>query len=195
MEEGFNQAPERRLRVGMRIIKTVVAVLVCGVLGWLRDQSAFYSMIAAVICLQNSAGKTIQSSVNRLVGTLVGGVIGVIVVYVMDVCGVLYIELARYAIIAAMLIPIIEITLLMKKPAISAFACVVFLCVTVNHSVNDTPALFAVNRMVETLIGVAAACAVDLALPYRNQGPKEEPSAPAEEAPDSTAPADGEEKP
>lgn len=188
MEGPFNQAPERRLRVGMRIIKTVVAVLVCGVLGWLRDQSAFYSMIAAVICLQNSAGKTIESSVNRVIGTLVGGVIGVAVVYLMDVCGILYIELARYAVIAVVLIPIIEITLLMKKPAISAFACVVFLCVAVNHSVDDTPALFALNRMLETLIGVGVACGVDLALPYR--APAQTEAAPAEEPP-----AEGEEKP
>lgn len=168
MEQPFNQSPERRYKVGMRMVKTVVSVFICGLLGYFREQSAFYSMIAAIICLQNSTGKTIQSSVNRALGTLIGGAAGVLIVYLMDILGVLYIELVRYLVIAVMLIPIIQITLWIKRPTISAFACVVFLCVTVNHSIGDTPALFALNRMLETLIGVAVACLVDVVLPYRS---------------------------
>ena len=39
-------APEHRRRIGMRIIKTVVAVFLCGLLAFLRDKSALYSMFA-----------------------------------------------------------------------------------------------------------------------------------------------------
>ncbi len=66
--------PEHRRHIGMRIVKTVIAVFVCGVLAWARGQSGFYSMIAAVVCVQNTAGKTIESSINRMIGTLIGGV-------------------------------------------------------------------------------------------------------------------------
>ena len=114
MEQYTAQAmtPEHRHWIGMRIIKTVVAVFLCSV----RYQSGFYSMIAAVVCIQNSAGKTIESSVNRMIGTLIGGVVGVLVVYSLDTLGVLYMELLRYAVLSVMLIPIIKLCLAIKKP-------------------------------------------------------------------------------
>lgn len=188
-------SPEHRRHVGMRIIKTVLAVFVCGVLAWAREKSGFYSMIAAVVCVQNSAGKTIESSINRMTGTLIGGVAGVAVVYLLDVVGILYIELARYAVLALMLIPIIELCLLIKKPGSAAMACIVFLCVTVNHSVGDTPVIYSIERLFETLIGVTLACGVDILLPYHT--PAQAPAAAAPEgasvpSPDSPegAPAD-----
>lgn len=159
--------PEHRHRIGMRIVKTVVAVFLCGLFAIVRRQSGFYSMIAAVVCIQNSTGKTIESSVNRMIGTLVGGVVGVLTVYAMDVLGVLYIELLRYTVLAVMLIPIIKLCLAIKKPGCAAMACIVFLCVTVNHSIGDTPAIFSIQRLFETLVGVVLACGIDMLLPYQ----------------------------
>ena len=173
----------RRFHVGMRIVKTVIAVFVCGLLASLRGESGFYSMIAAVVCVQNSTGKTVESSVNRMLGTLIGGVVGVLVVYVLELLGILYIELARYAVLSLMLIPIIELCLLVKKPACAAMACIVFLCVTVNHSIGDTPAIYSIQRLFETLVGVAVACGVDAVLPYHT--PAQEKSVLAEEQSDS----------
>ena len=169
MEQLNTQAltPEHRHWIGMRIIKTVVAVFLCGLLAYFREASGFYSMIAAVVCIQNSAGKTIESSVNRMIGTLIGGVVGVLVVYSLDTLGVLYIELLRYAVLSAMLIPIIKLCLAIKKPGCAAMACIVFLCVTVNHSVGDTPAIYSIDRLFETLVGVALACGIDILLPYQ----------------------------
>ena len=160
--------PEHRHWIGMRIIKTVVAVFLCGLLAYFRSASGFYSMIAAVVCIQNSAGKTIESSVNRMIGTLVGGIMGVLVVYSLDTLGVLYIELLRYAVPPVMLIPIIKLCLTIKKPGCAAMACIVFLCVTVNHSVGDTPAIYSIDRLFETMVGVALACAIDILLPYQS---------------------------
>lgn len=160
--------PEHRHWIGMRIIKTVVAVFLCGLLAYFRSASGFYSMIAAVVCIQNSAGKTIESSVNRMIGTLVGGIMGVLVVYGLDTLGVLYIELLRYAVLSVMLIPIIKLCLTIKKPGCAAMACIVFLCVTVNHSVGDTPAIYSIDRLFETMVGVALACAIDILLPYQS---------------------------
>lgn len=160
--------PEHRHWIGMRIIKTVVAVFLCGLLAYFREASGFYSMIAAVVCIQNSAGKTIESSINRMTGTLIGGVVGVLVVYSLDTLGVLYIELLRYAVLSAMLIPIIKLCLAIKKPGCAAMACIVFLCVTVNHSIGDTPAIYSIDRLFETLVGVALACGVDILLPYQS---------------------------
>ncbi len=183
-------ARQHRRHVGMRIIKTVIAVFVCGMLAWARQASGFYSMIAAVVCVQNTAGKTIESSVNRMTGTLIGGIVGVLMVYVMDLLGILYIEPARYAVLSLMLIPIIELCLAIKKPGSAAMACIVFLCVTVNHSIGDSPAIYSIERLFETLIGVALACGIDILLPY--QAP---PPAQAELAQPPAQPDQGEGKP
>lgn len=185
--------PEHRRHIGMRIVKTVIAVFVCGVLAWARGESGFYSMIAAVVCVQNTAGKTIESSINRMIGTLIGGVAGVVVVYAMDALGILYLELVRYALSALLLIPIIELCLAIKKPGCAAMACIVFLCVTVNHSVGDTPAIYSIQRLFETLVGVALACGVDILLPYHT--PAQTPAGAAVPSPDTPAPDAAEEAP
>lgn len=187
--------PEHRRLVGMRIIKTVVAVFLCGLLAFLRSASAFYSMIAAVVCVQNSAGKTIESSINRMTGTLIGGVAGVLVVYSLDTLGVLYLELLRYVVLSVMLIPIIKLCLAIKKPGCAAMACIVFLCVTVNHSIGDTPAIYSIDRLFETLVGVALACGIDILLPYQSMpqpvspepAPPEPPQVEEQPAPPETA--------
>ena len=183
---------EHRRHVGMRIIKTVVAVFLCGLLAFARSKSAFYSMIAAVVCVQNSAGKTIESSVNRMIGTLIGGVVGIVVVYLLELAGILYIELARYAVLSLVLIPIIELCLAVKKPGSAAMACIVFLCVTVNHSVGDTPVIYSIERLFETLVGVALACGIDVLLPYQQAAqPAAEGSA---ETPEAGEAPDGEDE-
>ena len=174
--------PEHRHWIGMRIIKTVIAVFLCGLLAFFREASGFYSMIAAVVCIQNSAGKTIESSINRMAGTLIGGVAGVLVVYSLDMLGVLYMELLRYVVLSMMLIPIIKLCLAIKKPGCAAMACIVFLCVTVNYSIGDTPAVYSIDRLFETLVGVALACGFDILLPYQPMpSPPEEESAVSEQ--------------
>lgn len=189
-------AHQHRRGVGMRIIKTVIAVFVCGMLAWARQASGFYSMIAAVVCVQNTAGKTIESSVNRMTGTLLGGVAGVLMVYVMDLLGILYIEPARYAVLSLTLIPIIELCLAIQKPGSAAMACIVFLCVTVNHSIGDSPAIYSIERLFETLVGVALACGIDILLPYQAPPPAQaEPAQPPAQPDQGEEPAkeDGEE--
>ena len=119
---------------------------------------------------------------------VVGGAAGVLMVYALSLAGVLYVELARYTLSALLLIPIIQLCLVVKKPGSAAMACIVFLCVTVNYSPEDTPVLYAIERLFETLVGVALACGVDILLPYRTppapeEGPAAEADRPPEDAP------------
>ena len=167
--------PEHRHRVGMRIIKTVVAVFLCGLLAFLRDKSALYSMFAALFCVQRSAGKTIESSINRLLGTLVGGVVGVLTVYAMDTLHILRIDLLRYFLMALLLIPVIELCLVIKKPDCAGMACMVVMCLVVDP--GDKPAVDSIERLFETAVGVALACGIDVLLPHQPV-PPEAPAAP-----------------
>lgn len=171
--------PERRHRIGMRIIKTVIAVFLCGLLAFLRDKSALYSMFAALFCIQKSTGKTIESSVNRVLGTLVGGVVGVLTVYSMDTLNILHIDLLRYFLLSLLLIPIIEFALFIKKPDIAGMACMVVMCLVVDP--GDKPAVYSIERLFETSVGVVLACGIDVLLPHQQPPqPAAETAAPQE---------------
>ncbi len=184
--------PEHRHRVGMRIIKTVIAVFLCGLLAFLRDKSALYSMFAALFCVQNSAGKTIESSITRALGTLIGGVVGVLTVYSMDTLNILHIDLLRYLIMSVLLIPVIEFCLAIKKPGCAGMACMVVMCLVVDP--GNKPAVDSIERLFETVVGVMLACGIDVLLPYQ------QPAQPAVESPAAQKPPaerpqeDGEEK-
>ena len=156
---------ERRHRIGMRIIKTVIAVFLCGVLAFLRNTSALYSMFAALFCVQRSTGKTIESSVNRVLGTLVGGVVGVLTVYSMDTLNILHIDLLRYLLMSLLLIPVIEFCLFIKKPDCAGMACMVVMCLVVDP--GDKPAIYSIERLFETSVGVVLACGIDVLLPHQ----------------------------
>ena len=190
--------PEHRHRIGMRIIKTVIAVFLCGLLAFLRDKSALYSMFAALFCIQRSTGKTIESSVNRALGTLIGGVIGVLTVYAMDALNILHIDLLRYFLMSLLLIPIIELCLVIKKPDCAGMACMVVMCLVVDP--GDRPAIYSIERLFETLVGVVLACGIDVLLPHQEAPQSATENAGAQEPPAEGAGAEpardgGEEEP
>ena len=170
--------------IGMRIIKTVVAVFLCGLFAWFRGESAFFSMIAALACIQNTTTETFKSSVDRMVGTLIGGAMGIIVVHAMDDMGALHIDLLRYLVVALLLIPIIEISLMVKKPGCASMACMVFMCLAVDP--GDKPAIYSIQRLFETFVGAALACGINMLLPYQVpkvvEKPAAEPPAAADES-------------
>lgn len=153
----------------MRLVKTALSVFICALIGYFRGQPTFYSMIAAIICLQNSREKTITSSINRVIATLIGGIFGVAVLYGAAAVGIRSIQPLYYLVVSVMIIPIIWTTLAMDNPGIAGLSCIVFICVTVSHGDDASPALFALQRVLDTVIGIAVTLVVDLTLPHRQK--------------------------
>ena len=151
--------------IGMRIIKTVIAVFVCSIIGWLRGEMTFFSMIAAVLCMQKSAEKTFTTSFNRIMGTAVGGLYGVMVLFIETQVHAQKIMPLYCLIVSLMLIPVILTAIVIKKPSTAAFACVVFLSTTIYHVGDADPYTYALNRMLDTAIGIVVALVVNLAMP------------------------------
>ena len=80
-------------RVGMRMVKTALAVAICFFLYVLRGEEGvpIFSTIAAIICMQPYAENSIQVSINRIIGTLLGAVFALLALYLIqyiscDVC-------------------------------------------------------------------------------------------------------------
>lgn len=71
-------------------------------------------------------------------------------------------ELLRYAVLSVLLIPIIELSLYLRQEKGTFLMCVVFLCITTTHENDISPITFAMNRMIDTTIGIIVALIVNL---------------------------------
>lgn len=160
------EAP-KHIHIGFRMIKTVVAVFICAILGWLRGEPTFFAMIAAVACMQNTTGKTVEIAFNQVLGTVIGAVFGLAAIYIELLAGLQQQQLmpVYYLIVSVMLIPVIVVTLLIKKPSISSFSCVVFLSVAVTQIGSAHPWIYALERTFDIFLGVVIAFLVNLILP------------------------------
>lgn len=103
--------------IGMRIIKSAVAVFLCFGVYLLRGQGMpFYSAIAAVLCMQPYVSNSIKVALNRTVGTLIGGVFGMVVLLFEQSCLPRDLPVLQYTVISLVIIPLIYVTLLVKSP-------------------------------------------------------------------------------
>ena len=150
-------------KIGLRIIKSSVAVALCFLVYFLRGQQGtpFYSAIAAVLCMQPDTSNSLKVGWNRTVGTLIGGFCGMLVLLVERYWLPPQYPALPYLVTAAAIIPLIYATLLVKKPTASYITCVVFMSITVSHGADINPYLFAFNRTLDTLIGIFVSLAVN----------------------------------
>lgn len=176
----------KQFRVGLRMIKTAAAVFICALIGYARGEIALFSMIAAVICMQPSTEKTLAMSFNQMLGTVIGGAFGVGVCYLVEVTPLADMPSLHYLTLSVLLIPIIMLTLFIKKPSISAFSCIVFIGVAVVQNPDATPLFSSLQRLLDTSIGVAVATVFNLMIPNRYR----ENDVESQSASDADAPAD-----
>ena len=157
----------KRIHIGFRMIKTVIAVFICAILGWVRGEPAFFAMIAAVACMQNTTGKTVEIAFNQVLGTVIGALFGLAAIYIELLAGLQQQQMmpVYYLIVSVMLIPVIVVTLWIKKPSISSFSCVVFLSVAVTQLGAESPWIYALQRTFDIFLGVVVAFLVNLLLP------------------------------
>ena len=150
-------------KVGMRIIKSAVAVFFCFVIYLLRGQQGvpFYSAIAAVLCMQPYVSGSVKVALNRTLGTVIGGAAGMLILLVEQRFFPPGWLLLRYLLISAMIVVLIYVTVLIKKTTASYITCVVFMSITVSHAMDVNPYLFALDRVIDTLIGIFVSLGVN----------------------------------
>lgn len=166
MKAGFRLPP-----VGSRIIKSAVGVLLCWCVYLLRGRTGipFYSMLAALWCIQPYINKTMSMALQRTIGTFIGAAFGLITIVLEIYAFNIYDQPLGFLIVALMIIPVIYTTVLIKRPNASYFSCVVFLSITVIHMTDENPFMFVLNRVLDTFIGIAVGMLVNSArLPRRH---------------------------
>lgn len=156
--------------IGCRILKSAVSVFLCFLVDLVRRGTPFYSALAALQCMQPYKDSTRKIAVQRLLGTAVGAVYGFIVIVLqMKVLAPYGLDgVWRYALVALFVVIVLYTTVLLHKKNASYFSCVVFLSITMIHMSDANPYLFVLNRVADTLIGVAIGMVVNQAhLPRR----------------------------
>ncbi len=160
--------------LGMRAVKSAVAVGLCLVIYALRGFQGipFYSALAALQCMQPYHASTKKMAIQRVTGTLIGSVYGLCLLLLQirqsDHRPGPYL-LYCVAVSLGVVVALYTAVALHKKNA-AYFSGLVFLSITVVHIGDQNPYLFVLNRLLDTLLGVAVGMAVnEFRLPLRHR--------------------------
>lgn len=164
-----------RYGIGMRIIKTAIAVFICLITADLLGQEPpFYACIAAVFAMQDTVQSSLKIGVNRLIGTAVGGAVAIVLILA---AAPITSSLLYHACIALAIILSLYLCSLLKRTGAAATSCVVLLSIVIIHADGSVP--FAFWRMGETAYGIVVSLVVNrtVNLPGRQTAPGKEPEA------------------
>lgn len=71
-------------------------------------------------------------------------------------------EVLRCLLLSVLLIPIINLSVLIKQEKGTFLMCVVFLCITVTHGNDGNPLAFGMARIIDTTVGIVIALVINL---------------------------------
>jgi len=144
---------------GQRIVRTVVAVLLCMLIYEARGRRGMpiFALIAAVMCITPYTRDTKAIAKRRVVGTLIGAGLGVMTLLLefrlfrmKEPDGIIH-----YAIAALGAGVVIYFTVWLRLTDIAQFAGIVFLIVVITQTGSSNVFQYAYHRIIDTLIGIA----------------------------------------
>lgn len=145
----------------MRCLKTVIATTLCAAVYFLIDRNPTFACIGAVFGMDSYMANAPQTGGNRSIGTIIGGFTGC-------VC---FILCQRYPgnisktliMFFGLLIMIVICQLLNATGSVQAGSVVFFILLL--NTPADNYMNYAINRMIDTLVGEAVAFAVNYIVP------------------------------
>lgn len=160
---------------GQRIVRSTIAVALCFVIYYLRGKRGipFYSALAVLQCMQPYHTSMKEMAKKRTTGTFVGAFWGLVVILILlalngNRLGGIEESFTKYMLISLFTGIVLYSTVVLDCKKSSYFSCVVFLSITVMHITDESPILFVMNRVLDTLIGIGLAIIVNSAhLPRR----------------------------
>ena len=154
-------------RIGQRIVKTSIAVLITLLVYYLRgyrgaDMPA-EAAITAIICMQPYVHDTREYAMSRFIGTLIGAAWGLGFLLLMlvfprmgEVLLIVYLRMA----VGVMLT--LYTCVLVRRPDTAGQAAIVFICVVIAFPEIEEPLQQALTRFDGVLLGTAAAILVNV---------------------------------
>ncbi len=143
---------------GLRNIKTALSVFLVFVLYQATGRSNESTAITAtILCLQDSVSKSLIESKGRVLGAIFGGIFGILFVYYfLGINPYLY-----YFSLCVGIVMIIYICNILKQYDLILNTLFVFIAVATVPQDEVLPMVYAVNRIIDTLIGIFMALAIN----------------------------------
>ncbi len=157
---------------GQRIFRSAVAVACCMLIYWLRGYQGYpvFSALAAVQCIQPYTRDMRGIARKRVLGTVIGAVWGLLelLVEIQLITDGVPDEGLHLILVPLVLIPVLYSTVLLGVRDMAYFSGVVYLSIAISHFTDADPYVFAFNRLLDTVIGVAIAAVINrIHLPRR----------------------------
>ena len=165
----YNIIKKHRFRLphlGLRIIKTGIAVFLCLLIYWLRgfDGLVLQSTVAAIICIQPYRSESVDTSINRIIGTLIGAAwagLFLLMMLILSRYGIRPHILPIYILMGLGIMMTLYTTVVLKTPDAASLAAVVFICILGTYPDLDQPFLYMLDRIIDTVIGILVAGVVN----------------------------------
>ena len=142
----------RIAKIGMRTVKTVIAVLLTlGVSEIFKLSSPLLASIAAIMTIESSIAESFTTGKNRIYGTILGGIIALIMSYIVPL---------NFFFIGIGLIILITICNMFKWSKAVRMAMIVFLSIALNYE-GIARFNYAFDRTLDTLVGVIIGAAIN----------------------------------
>lgn len=151
----------KEYKIGLRAAKTAFAVFLCALISTLfKREDIFCSSIATVICMEQTYKRTIETGINRFIGTIIGGIIGYIALELSEY--IPYYEWIRIFILPFCIISVIYICNLINRKSAVSIGCVVVLVIVARlGDPMSSTFMYVIFRVMDTLIGILVAMAVN----------------------------------
>ena len=188
----------KKSKIGMRIIKTVIAVFISisiFILLMLIDElgfkkiyseglvifyTPFFAAIAAVYALHRDKKSSFEQAKIRGFGSIIGGYYAMVVMLITEHILIDLLQLPtnnpylfyiiNYSVVSLALIPLIVITVKLKQRTSVFITCLTYFSVTISIRNGGLPvAIFATNRVLSTLAGVGISLLVNNISLFRNK--------------------------
>ena len=157
----FSSALSRLSLPGQRIVRSVIAVWLCMLVYLARGMSGepFYSVIAALQCVQPYSSNMIEEGRDRIIGTLIGAFWGGVILYTELLPSGNSVEMTMrfYIMLGIFSGLVIYSTVLLNISKYALFSTVVFLGIAMYHIEDTAFYVHIFNRTMDTVIGVVLA--------------------------------------
>lgn len=154
--------------IGMRTFKTGLGIFAALVVSDIfKLQYPFFTVIAVIVVMQNTIDETYQMGMNRILGTALGGVAGILYIQFLKLPNMV---LDRMIIGMITIILIVILIRLNAKKAIS-ISLIVFISICIND-IKESAVFYALLRILDTIIGIVIALAVNLFVAPPDYGKK-----------------------
>ncbi len=151
----------KNYKIGLRAIKTAIAVYLCALIAmFFNHEDIFAACIAAVICMEQTFELTVQSGINRFIGTIIGGIVGYTALELAYI--VPHYDWLRIIILPVCIIIVVYICNIIDKKQSVQIGCVVVIIILARlGDKTDSTLNYVLQRVLDTFLGILIATAVN----------------------------------